>query len=125
MKTQLGALAGFLAVLVLGGCVSTGTKVTADQAAQFKRGVTTEAEMIAALGEPNSTARSADGTITDVYSYAHGSADASSYIPIVGLFAGGGKGKSNMATFIFTPDKVLKDYSTASSATHVKTGIFQ
>jgi outer membrane protein assembly factor BamE (lipoprotein component of BamABCDE complex) len=107
------------------GCATSGTKVTADQAAQFRRGSTTEAELIAKLGEPTATVHSANGTTVDTYVYARGTADAASYIPVVGLFAGGAKGSATTATFVFDSDKILKDYTTSSSTTHVKTGVLQ
>jgi len=112
------------AALILCGCVSSGTKVTAEQASQFVKGTTTETQVIAKLGEPNSRSAASDGTLTFVYFYVRASADAATYVPIVGAFAGGARGSSNMATFIFGPDKILKDYSTTVTDTRFKNGGF-
>ena len=111
--------------IMLSGCISSGTKVTDEQMAQFQKGVTKEDEVIARLGKPNSTARASDGTITDIYMYVHATPDAVDFVPVVGLLAGGATGTSNTVTFVFTPDRVLKDYSSAASTQQVKTGLIQ
>jgi outer membrane protein assembly factor BamE (lipoprotein component of BamABCDE complex) len=118
-------IAALLSAIFLSGCISSGTKVTDDQMMQFRKGMTTESEVIARLGQPNGTSRASDGTITDVYMYVHATPDAVDYIPVVGLLAGGATGKSNTVTFIFTPDRVLKDYTSASATQKVKTGLIQ
>jgi outer membrane protein assembly factor BamE (lipoprotein component of BamABCDE complex) len=105
------------------GCVSSGTKVTQEQAAAFEVGKTTEAQVRAALGAPNQTSRISDGTRLDIYTHISAHANAASYIPIVGLFAGGATGTNDTATFTFTPDGVLKSSSTSSGTTNVNTGI--
>lgn len=123
MFKRVAALAA--STMVLCGCISTGTKVTDDQMMKFQKGVTTESQVIAQLGQPNGTQRASDGTITDTYMYVHATPDAVDFIPVVGLLAGGATGKSNTVIFIFTPDRVLKDYSSASATQKVKTGLIQ
>ena len=56
-----------VAALMIVGCVSSGTKVTQQQLTQFQVGKTTEGEVIAALGSPNSVSVLPDGSKTDVY----------------------------------------------------------
>jgi hypothetical protein len=108
---------------MLAGCVSSGTKVTAEQVTAFEVGKTSEAQVIAALGKPNGVSVLADGSKVDVYMHVSAHANGASYIPIVGLFAGGAKGDSDTAVFSFGPDGVLK--STSSSTVHadVNTGL--
>jgi outer membrane protein assembly factor BamE (lipoprotein component of BamABCDE complex) len=55
-------IAALAVALALSACASTGTNVTEQQAAQFTPGVTTKAEVIAALGQPNGMATNTDGT---------------------------------------------------------------
>lgn len=115
-----------VAVFILGvaaGCVSSGTKVTAQQATAFEAGKTSEAQVIAALGRPNSVSVLADGTKIDIYMHIAAHATAASYVPIVGLFAGGAKGDSDTAVFTFGPDGVLQSTSTSTSHSDVNTGI--
>lgn len=111
-----------LAVMVA-GCVSSGTKVTQQQAAAFEVGKTTEAQVLAALGAPNQTSTLSDGTRKDIYMHVSAHANAASYIPIVGLFAGGAKGTNDTATSTFTPDGVLMSTSSSSGQTSVNTGL--
>lgn len=111
-----------LAVMVA-ACVSSGTKVTQQQAAAFEVGKTTEAQVVAALGAPNQTSTLSDGTRLDIYMHIDAHANAASYIPVVGLFAGGAKGTNDMATFTFTSAGVLKSTSSSSGTTNVNTGL--
>jgi len=109
-------LAGMLA-----GCVSSGTKVTTEQVTAFEIGKTSEAQVIAALGRPNGASVLADGSRVDVYMHVSAHANAASYIPIVGLFAGGAKSDSDTAMFNFGPDGILK--STSSAHADMNTGL--
>src|ERR1700685_215617 len=97
-----------IAALLLSGCVSSGTQVTDEQAAQFKKGFTTEAEVIAKLGPPDATARSDDGSKVDSYTYVKASANAADFIPYVGLLAGGSSGKYTTVAFSFNSAGILK-----------------
>lgn len=116
-------LAVALIGLGLSACVSGGTKVTQQDVSQFQKGVTTEQEVVAKLGKPNGSSATSTGTKIDVYSYVHSAANAASYIPIVGLAAGGATGTATTATFTFNNRGVLTDYSTSESSTDVHTGL--
>jgi hypothetical protein len=108
---------------VLAGCASSGTKVTQAQVSAFQTGKTTEAEVIAALGAPNSASVLSDGSRIDVYVHMSARANASSYVPVVGLFTGGAKGDSETAVFTFGPDGILKATTSNTSHADVKTGL--
>lgn len=85
--------------LVLSACSSvnseTGTQMSADKIAQIKKGVTTRAQVEALLGSPASVSMMPEGKRVMSYTYtstqASGHATAASFIPVVGLFAGGTK----------------------------------
>lgn len=109
--------------LALGACASGGTMVTEQQARAFKSGVSTRDEVVKALGAPNSTTLTADGTRIDVYAHISARANAASYIPLVGLMAGGATGEATSATFVYDRVNVLKSVSTSSSATQVSSGL--
>ena len=109
--------------LFLAACVSSGTKVTTEQIAAFEVGKTTEEQVIAALGKPNSVTVLPDGSHTDVYLHTAAHATAATYVPIVGLFAGGAKGTSDTAIFMFDAQHILKSTSSNTTTTDVKTGI--
>lgn len=109
--------------LILAGCVSSGTKVTQAQISAFQVGKTTEADVIAALGVPNSASAQPDGSKIDVYAHMSAHANAASYVPIVGLFAGGAKSDSDTAVFSFGPDGILKSTSSNTAHADVNTGL--
>jgi outer membrane protein assembly factor BamE (lipoprotein component of BamABCDE complex) len=102
---------------LMAGCMSSGTKVTQAQLSTLVPGETTEAQVIAAYGAPTSVSYLADGTKSDVYMHTAAHATAASYVPVVGLFAGGAKGTNETAVLLFDKNGVLK--STSSNATHV------
>jgi hypothetical protein len=108
---------------ILAGCVSSGTKVTQSQMSAFQVGKTTETEVIAAFGAPNSTSVLSDGSKVDVYVHVSAHANAASYVPIVGLFAGGAKSSSDTAVFSFGPDGLLKSTSSNTAHSDVNTGL--
>jgi len=112
-----------LASLALAGCVSTGTRVTVAQANQFKEGVTTRAEVVAALGQPDSQSRLADGATAITYVHISAHATAATFIPYVGLLAGGAKGTTDTASFTFGPDGKLVQFSNTQSKQDVRTGL--
>ena len=93
--------------------------VTEQQAAQFEKGAATRSQVIAKLGQPNASTVMNDGTRIDVYMHIHAAANAASYVPVVGLMAGGASSSSNSATFIDGPDGVLKSTSATSGQTQL------
>lgn len=107
----------------LASCVSTGTKVTEDQITQFQKGKTTEAEIIAKLGKPNTTGLNSDGLRVDNYTYMRASADAVDFVPVVGLLAGGATSQVTTVTFTFDKTGVLTTYTTVSGTQDVHTGL--
>ena len=110
-------------MLLLAGCVSSGTNVTTAQASQFKVGVSTEAQIVAALGEPNSTSTHVDGSSTISYIHTQAHANAASYIPVVGLLAGGTSGTNNTFAFDIDPHGVLSGMSSSSGNMNMQTGL--
>lgn len=112
-----------VAALALAGCMSSGTQVTEQQASQFKAGVTSREQVMAALGAPNATSIAADGTRIDVYMHVHAAANAASYIPIVGALAGGAHATTNSATFTYSKAGMLQAVSTTSADSEAHTGL--
>lgn len=104
-----------LLAATLAGCMSTGVKVDPDQAAAFRPGVTTKQEVVSRLGAPTVQSTLPDGTSILVYSFAAAQARPASFIPIVGMFAGGADVKSSSYSFQFGPDGVLKGLSSTAA----------
>jgi len=59
----------------------------------------------------------------DMYMHIAASANAASYIPVVGLFAGGAKSTSDLVTFNFDPQGVLKSVTSNRGQSNVNTGL--
>jgi len=86
-----------------------------DVAAQFQIGVATPEDVIAKLGPPMTVLKNSDGTemLTYVRSASH--VKAASFIPLVGLFAGGAVSHSSSLVFMFDTKGLLKSTSSSSS----------
>lgn len=101
-----------LAVLASGAWAKT---VTADDVAQFKVGTATVQDVEGRLGKPQGTATNSDGTATITYVSAKSHVKGASFIPLVGLFAGGATASTSATVFTFGPDGLLKATSTNTS----------
>jgi outer membrane protein assembly factor BamE (lipoprotein component of BamABCDE complex) len=113
----------FAVLMGCAGCVSSGTKVDTDQLAQFKSGVTTESEIVAKLGPPNTSMTEPDGTKMDMYMYHSMKQNAANFIPYVGLFKGGASTHSQTVTFTFDKGGLLKTTATSTSQQQINTGL--
>lgn len=102
------------AAVVLAGCAAGGVKVTDAQVSSLQVGISTEADTVARFGKPTSRTRTADGTVRLQYVYSEVQMRAASFIPIVGLLAGGTDIKTNMVLLTFGPDGKLKDTMSSS-----------
>jgi outer membrane protein assembly factor BamE (lipoprotein component of BamABCDE complex) len=111
-----------LSALLVTGCVSSGTKVDAAKAAQFKPGITTEADVTKALGPPDDFYLTPDGGKVNVYKHISASPNAATFIPYVGLFAGKTHTDVEQVQFMFSPDGKLK--TSGQSQTHGEAGMF-
>ena len=107
--------------LILSGCASHGVIVSEQQVQQFKRGETTEAQVIAALGQPT-TVTSYNGQRMIVYSGAHAQARPASFIPFIGPFVGGADVKASSVIFRVT-DGVVTDIISSQTASGSGTGM--
>lgn len=110
-------------VMMVSGCASYGNKIDANYASSIKKGVTTESQVVQALGNPMSVGLAPDGQRFALYMYTYAQAKASSYIPVVGLFAGGSDAESQMLQIWYDANGVVTNYSYNKSNTELKTGI--
>jgi outer membrane protein assembly factor BamE (lipoprotein component of BamABCDE complex) len=122
-SNALRAIFAGLAALVCAGCVSSGTQVSEATASQFKEGVTTERDVIRVLGEPQQTTVMQNHHRLLVYVGISAHATAATYVPVVGLFAGGAKGTHSTATFDFDQNGILTSMSHSTGQTDVRSGL--
>lgn len=104
--------------LIISGCAATGVQVTQEAATQFVEGKTTETEIVAKLGQPTTTSINA-GIKTIGYAGAQYKTNAASFIPVVGLFAGGGEYNVTVANYQIDASGILQKITyTTSSGTN-------
>jgi hypothetical protein len=114
MQTKLYAAIG--AALLLTACAATGVQVKPDQLTSFKKGVTTESDVVAKLGNPTSQTITSDGNTMIMYNYMAYQTRAESFIPVAGAFVGGADVQSSMVMFRFGPDGKMIDYTANNGA---------
>jgi hypothetical protein len=119
-------------VLLESGCVSSGNPSVVDQdrISQIKLNTSAEEDVKRILGQPNSISRqsgsysafpglpaSTSMTNVEVWSYTHMNVDvdAATFIPIVGLFAGGATSNINTFTVVFDEQGIVRHISSTQS----------
>lgn len=102
-------------LITLAGCAASGVKVSDDQLSSLVKGQTLRAEVLAKVGKPTTQIRSSDGTATVLYNFAEYRTRPATFIPIVGIFAGGSDIHTSSATFRFDANDRLMEYTTAQS----------
>lgn len=112
MKKTFAALA---VAVTLAGCASHGVMVSDQQLQQFKRGETTEAQVIASLGQPT-TVSTYGGQRTLIYSGAQSQARAATFIPVIGPLVGGADVRASSVMFRVV-DGIVVDFSSTQTAT--------
>ncbi|MHB8285774.1 MAG: hypothetical protein ACYDD1_14000 [Caulobacteraceae bacterium] len=109
--------------LFLVSCASSGTMVTDAEAGQFISGQTTMAQVISTLGKPTTITHMADGQAILSYSHVAAHASAASYVPVVGLLAGGAKGTATTATFAFDAAGRLESHQSSATDVDYRSGL--
>jgi hypothetical protein len=112
-----------VALVLLAGCMSSGTKVSDQQARSFAPGTTTMSDVTAALGRPSTRSTAIDGQMVLGYSHTSAYATPATYVPIVGLLAGGSRGASETTIFMFDRNGVLTHVTTSSSDIDFRSGL--
>ena len=105
------------------GCASSGVMVNPDRVKQFKEGQTTQAEAVAVLGKPVSVFTRGPRTYMS-WSGLHTQINPATFIPVVGLFAGGADVTSSGVMLVFN-DGVLESSSFRSTEVGSRNGIYQ
>lgn len=101
-------------ILALTGCASVGTPIDKAHVAEVERGKTTYSDVVAKFGKPTVVSTSDTGEKIVIYSYAHAQVKGATFIPIVGLFAGGMDTTADTVTFTFDKNDVLLTKSTTA-----------
>lgn len=102
------------------GCASVGTPIDKAQFSTLERGKTTYADVIATFGKPSSVTVMDDGEKTVAYTHAESRIKAATFIPVVGLFAGGVDATSDSVLLTFNKNDILTKKSTSTSDTSIQ-----
>jgi outer membrane protein assembly factor BamE (lipoprotein component of BamABCDE complex) len=122
MKTRLIASLLGLTLFLLAGCASAGTKIDQSATAKIQKGMTTKEQVIALLGAPMSDALVGDGREMMMWSYAQTQVRGATFIPVIGLFAGGSDTKMTMFQVILNKEKIVDDCLWSNSSIEAKMG---
>lgn len=129
MKIQIKLCSAMISAFVLTGCASVGNeslrKETESSVGQkIVQGKTTKSEIKIMFGSPTKTTFTDGGLEIWNYDFSNVSADAVSYIPIVGIFGGSASGKKKELVVMYDTADVVKRFSMSESDVSHKTGLF-
>lgn len=116
-------LIALASLIFIFGCATVGKEVSADQAAQFEKGKTTKAEIIAKLGPPTGQSTIGDGRETISYAFMKYQTRPETFIPLVGIFVGGADVRNSSVTYVFNASGVLETFTQNSNNTASSTAI--
>lgn len=104
--------------IALTACGATsGARVSQNQSSQFIKGKTTMDQVVASLGKPNTKTTQDNGDVLIQYVYVNTSVRGATFIPIIGLFAGGSDIETEVSGFTFDKNETLKE-STRRESSH-------
>ncbi len=106
-------------MIAIGGCAGTegGQRQITDSSkiGQIQKGVSTKDSIRSAFGDPEGVSYEANGDEIWTYSYSRSSVTPATYVPVVGMFAGGATVKSSALVVTFDSRGVVKEYATDST----------
>jgi outer membrane protein assembly factor BamE (lipoprotein component of BamABCDE complex) len=117
MKTILYLLTAAL----LCGCVSVGRKIDQAKVEQIKTGETSRAQVLQLIGSPDQITSTGNGVVMFRYIFVHATPKASTFIPVVGAFAGGAHVQNEMVMVTFT-NNVVRDIMSSYGGNETGTG---
>ena len=114
-----------LLILSLVGCATTGVKVNKDNLSKIKEGETTKEQVIQLLGNPNMVNLTSDGKTILMYHFFEYKTKARSFVPVVGLLAGGGDMNQEILQVLLDENDVVEKYIYNDSNSEIKTGVLK
>jgi YD repeat-containing protein len=123
MTIQTKRFTTALLACLLFGCATSGTKIDEATVNSLKKGESTVQDALMKLGQPNTRIVAGDGTTTLMYTYAESSVKAASFIPVVGLVAGGTDVSVTSTTLKFDAQGKLIDVTRMDSQHNSSVGI--
>lgn len=130
MKSNLIIISSITLALFLGGCASGGNKAIKDETAQsvaskLIHGKTTKNQVRALYGDPYTTSFTDSGNEIWKYHFSKAHVTASSFVPVVSLFASGSKGKKKELVIFFNKRGIVQRHSMSTSDVETNTSLIQ
>lgn len=103
-------------VLLLAACATAGSPSVKDQSriSQIKKNETTQDQIVELFGQPQVKKTKEDGTEVWEYAYVETAVTGATFIPIVGLFAGGANSKVDGIEIEFNRNNLVSKYATST-----------
>lgn len=120
MKTTLSIL---ITAALLAGCASAGRPIAQQNVSQIKTGVTTETDLVRLFGPPNSKSLSSEGKTLMMWVYSESQVKGTTFIPIVGAFAGGVNSRTQTLQVLIGRNGKVERYVTNDSPIEARSGI--
>jgi outer membrane protein assembly factor BamE (lipoprotein component of BamABCDE complex) len=94
-----------------------GSSAVADpnKQSQIQKGVSREADIQMLFGAPNGKSFAENGDEIWTYVYSNTQVNAATYVPVVGLFAGGARSDTSVLKVTFDKNGVVKAYGTENA----------
>ena len=96
--------------LAIGGCSTVGTAVTSKQVEFVKDGQTTSRDLIAQLGQPQATSKTADGQSLLIYDYTKAASTWITPVPYAGPLLGSANVQHQTVAFLVDSNDVVKQH---------------
>lgn len=107
MKAPLFLLASGI---LLCGCASVGTNFDSRKLAEVKKGQTTEPQLLALFGKPTQRSVNDEGSVSVIWLYTEASVKGTTFIPLVGAFAGGVNSRTKTLVVRLDPSGTVSGY---------------
>jgi hypothetical protein len=105
------------------GCASAGRPIAQQNVSKIKTGVTTEADLVRMFGPPNSKSLTSDGKILMMWIYSESQVKGTTFIPIVGAFAGGVDSRTQTLSVLIGSNGKVVRYTTNDSPIEARSGL--
>ena len=129
IRKTLNRIFATILVISIYGCATAGndslrleTEASINQKVQLNK--TTKTDMKVMFGSPFETTYTDGGSEIWKYEISKMSADATSYIPIVSMFAGSSSGVKKELIVMFNEDDTVRKFNMSESDIKVRTGMF-
>jgi len=112
----------FFCLVLMVGCATTGNVQISDPAtvSKIEEGKTTKAEVRGLVGEPTKVNFDTSKNEIWEYMYTKASAKPASFIPVVGIFAGGADMSGNTLTILFDKNGVVEKVGSGKTTGEVR-----